>query len=216
MTEDHDEQITSQLQPLEQSPPAHLPGARTSSFRRRPQSSKVRWAFAVGASVAVTVGLIVISTRHDPKIRAAATTLGTTSASSGATATSTAPPVTTVEPPQSLHPKCSTFFRPTSTQPSDTGPVLDFAQAGTQSASFDDLRLEATYSADRYNGPSLNLRVLTLPSSSQTFAALYQFDPSKRVADPFAATGQGFSGLIYANNPTSGSEMQFFCSIDEP
>lgn len=111
-------------------------------------------------------------------------------------------------------PTCSTFYRVSASVPPDNGPVLTFTTPGDAEATFTDLHLTATYSGDRYFSPSLSIHVSTLPDQALLFASLYQFaDPT---VDPnvFASTGQGFTGLIYVYNPTSGSELQFYCSTD--
>ena len=111
-------------------------------------------------------------------------------------------------------PTCSTFYRESVSVAPDDGPVLTFATPGSSEASFTDLHLTATYSDDGYESPSLNVRVETLPDRALVFASLYQFADPTADLTAFAATGQGFTGLIYVYNPASGSELQFVCSAD--
>ena len=91
--------------------------------------------------------------------------------------------------------------------------MLTFATPGSSEATFSDLNLTATYSDDGFEPPSLNIRIETIPDRALVFASLYQFDPTAGL-NAFAASGQGFTGLMYIYNPSSGSELQFFCSAE--
>ena len=62
--------------------------------------------------------------------------------------------------------------------------------------------------------PSLDIRVESLPARALIFASVYQFADQSVDLNAFAATRQGFTGLIYVYNPASGSELQFFCGVD--
>jgi hypothetical protein len=100
------------------------------------------------------------------------------------------------------------------TLPPDDGPILTFATPGISEATFSDLNLTATYSDDGFEPPSLNVRVETMPDRALVFASLYQFIDPPADLDAFAASGSGFTGLIYVYNPSSGSELQFACSAE--
>jgi hypothetical protein len=111
-------------------------------------------------------------------------------------------------------PTCSTYYRASVTVPPDEGPILTFATPGSSEATFSDLNLTATFSDDGFESPSLNVRVETMPDRALVFASLYQFVDPAADLNAFAASGQGFTGLTYVYNPSSGSELQFFCSAD--
>jgi hypothetical protein len=143
-----------------------------------------------------------------------------TTAATAATPTETSPPSPTSLPsptsPLSTAPRptCSTYYRASVTVPPDEGPVLIFTEPGASEAAFSDLILTATYSDDGFESPSLNVRVETMPDRALVFASLYQFVDPTADLNAFGASGQGFTGLIYVYNPSSGSEVQFVCRAD--
>lgn len=120
----------------------------------------------------------------------------------------------TTPPPSIRQITCATFFREVETVPPTDGPVLTFDTPGTQTAEFDDLSLTAIVEGTNNVLGSLFVRVSTLPDNAQVFGGLYQFPLDPRV-NSFETSGQGFTGLLYVYNPTSGSEMQIFCSAQE-
>lgn len=136
------------------------------------------------------------STTLEPVVSAVATT-------NDASPTTTAP-----------RPRCSTYYRASVTVPPADGPILAFTSSGTSEANFTDLHLTATYADDGFDVPSLDIRVESLPDRALIFASVYQFADPTVDLNAFAATGQGFTGLLYVYNPASGSELQFFCSAD--
>lgn len=109
---------------------------------------------------------------------------------------------------------CATFFREVETVPPTDGPVLTFDTPGTQTAEFDDFSLTAIVEGTNNVLGSFFVRVSTLPDNAQVFGGLYQFPLDPRV-NSFETSGQGFTGLLYVYNPTSGSELQIFCSAQE-
>ena len=92
--------------------------------------------------------------------------------------------------------------------------LLDRAQRADLFADFDDLSLTAIVDGTTDVLGSLFVRVSTLPDNAQVFGGLYQFPPDPRV-NSFETTGQGFTGLLYVYNPTSGSELQIICSAQQ-
>lgn len=109
---------------------------------------------------------------------------------------------------------CRTFFRDAATEPPTDGPVLTFDAPGTETADFADLRFAGLVERDETILGSLFLRVSTLPDDKQVFGGLYQFATNPNV-NSFEPTGQGFTGLLYVYNPTSGSELQITCAAEQ-
>lgn len=146
--------------------------------------------------------------------------LSTTAEAVAATSTGTStdvgessgPGASTSAAPGDRSPTCTTFYRASVTVPPDDGPVLTFTTSRESTADFADLHFRAIYIDDPSDVPSLSVRVETLPERSVVFAGLYQFADPAADRDAFAATGQGFTGLLYVYNPASGAETQFFCS----
>lgn len=156
-------------------------------------------------------GRDLLTASTDTRVSPTASSAVTTSAP---VVSAAATPAVTTPAPAVPTPTCSTFFRATVTIPPGDGPVLTFETSGRSEADFADLHLTAIYSNDGYDSPSLAISVETMPDRALVFASLYQFADPAADLHAFSATGQGFTGLISVYNPGSGSELQFFCSVD--
>ncbi len=159
-------------------------------------SGPVNEAHTAPTDAPVSTTATASSTTLDPVVSAVAST-------NDKSPTTTAP-----------RPTCSTYYRASVTVPPAEGPLLALTTSGISEANFTDLHLTATYTDDGFDVPSLNIRVESLPDRALIFASLYQFADPRVDLNAFAATGQGFTGLMYVYNPASGSELQFFCSSE--
>ena len=74
----------------------------------------------------------------------------------------------------------------------------------------DDLRFDAQYWDDEYEGQSLSIYVTDLDTGEEIVRQLYQMDREKGLTNQFVG-GHGFTGLTYVYHPRSTAEMQYFC-----
>ena len=113
---------------------------------------------------------------------------------------------------------CEVFYRP-SPGASFQESTLSLPTAGEQSANrasaeFEDMRIEAAFISDVGEGKSLSIAVTDHNTGAELTRGLYQFDPQAGLRDQFVG-GHGFTGLAYVFHPSSDSEIQYFCGVDE-
>ena len=97
--------------------------------------------------------------------------------------------------------ECQVFYRVTLAADGDRGAV-----------EHDDLRFDAQYRADEYEGHSLSISVSDQDSGDELVRQLYQIDRAKGLVNQFVG-GHGFTGLVYVYHPGTPAEMQYFCLV---
>ena len=108
--------------------------------------------------------------------------------------------------------ECQAFYRPSVGQAPDDGTVISLGAHGDSgTADYPDMAFDAYLNDDPGEGPALVISVTARDSGGQILRQLYQIDRAKGLHDQFVG-GHGFTGLVYAYHPTSGAELQFFCS----
>ena len=106
---------------------------------------------------------------------------------------------------------CEVFYRPAASAAFDES-TLTLSTAGAQeSLTFEDMGFEATFLSDAGEGKSLAIAVTDLAAGAELSRGLYQLDSQKGLANQFVG-GHGFTGLAYVYHPSSGSEVQYFCT----
>ena len=106
--------------------------------------------------------------------------------------------------------ECQVFYRP-SIGESFRESTVTLAKGGDRGVvEQDDLRWDAAYWDDEYEGQSLSIAVTGLDTGQGLVRQLYQLDREKGLANQFIG-GHGFTGLVYVYHPGSTAEMQYFC-----
>jgi hypothetical protein len=72
---------------------------------------------------------------------------------------------------------------------------------------FDDLRVDVSMSEDPHE-PSVSV---TTGGGSSTSTSYYAWEPGTGPGNAFAATRQGFTGLVTARGQRAGTEIQLIC-----
>jgi hypothetical protein len=110
--------------------------------------------------------------------------------------------------------ECQAFYRSSVGQAPDGGTTVQLSGHGDHgTAEYRDMVFDVRLSDDPGEGPSLIISVAAKDSDAQILRQLYQIDRVKGLQDQFVG-GHGFTGLAYAYHPTSGAELQFFCSAE--
>ena len=105
---------------------------------------------------------------------------------------------------------CQVFYR-ASMADSFSESTVALANGGDHGiAEHDDLRFDAQYWDDEYEGQSLSIYVTDPDTGEELVRQLYQIDRAKGLTNQFVG-GHGFTGLIYVYHPRSTAEMQYFC-----
>jgi hypothetical protein len=108
--------------------------------------------------------------------------------------------------------ECQAFYRSSVGQAPDDGTVLSLDGHGDSGAAdYPDMAFDTRFNDDPGEGPALVISVTAKDSGDQILRQLYQIDRAKGLHNQFVG-GHGFTGLVYAYHPTSGAELQFFCS----
>jgi hypothetical protein len=106
--------------------------------------------------------------------------------------------------------ECQVFYRASMAE-SFAESTVTLAQGGDhQVVEHDDLRFDAEYWDDEYEGQSLSIYVSDMDTGDELVRQLYQIDRAKDLVNQFVG-GHGFTGLIYVYHPSSTAEMQYFC-----
>ena len=106
--------------------------------------------------------------------------------------------------------ECQVFYRPSMGE-SFRESTVTLAKGGDRAVvEQDDLRWDASYWDDEYEGRSLSVAVTGLGTGEELVRQLYQIDREKGLANQFVG-GHGFTGLVYVYHPVSTAEMQYFC-----
>lgn len=83
---------------------------------------------------------------------------------------------------------------------------------GQQRLDFSDLSLHAQYSSGELNNErALRLSVTEAGQTAELTAQLYQLPRDSGPLNQFIG-GHGFTGLNYVYHPTTGAELQFWCT----
>lgn len=108
---------------------------------------------------------------------------------------------------------CNAAYRSSTGVPIESEDSLTFSAADTTtSLPFADLVFHAQYSSgDLDNERALRLWISEPGSSAVLFSQLYQLPMDSGPRDQFIG-GHGFTGLNYAYHPTSGAELQYWCT----
>ena len=72
-----------------------------------------------------------------------------------------------------------------------------------------------TLAAGPFEGPARSIQVFPTGSSDPLARTLYQLPRTQPLRDQFIG-GHGFTGLVFVQDPTSGAEIQYFCSLAVP
>ena len=117
---------------------------------------------------------------------------------------------------------CHVAYRPAVTQPIQQELDIDLPAdpdagitAPQRHLAFDRLTLDATYDAGPFEGPALSIQVFPTGSADPLARTLYQLPRTQPLRDQFLG-GHGFTGLVFVQDPTSGAEIQYFCSLAVP
>lgn len=108
---------------------------------------------------------------------------------------------------------CSMAYRGSSSVPIEDEESVTFNDSSsTYQAIFKELTLHAAYSSGRDNQErALRLWVTENSAGRELFRQLYQLPQDAGPQNQFIG-GHGFTGLNYAYHPTSGAELQFWCT----
>ena len=110
---------------------------------------------------------------------------------------------------------CNLAYRTAPSEIPEEQPALTLAPGDMiERVSFDDLALEATYSIDEFEGATVFIDVFVGDEPSALSRTLYQLSLGKPLQNQFVG-GHGFTGLVYVRAPTSGAELQYWCTANE-
>lgn len=110
---------------------------------------------------------------------------------------------------------CNTAYRSSTGVPIEREESLTFADSdAVESINFADLTFNAQYSSGEMNNErALRLWVVEAGENVELLSQLYQLPQDSGPQNQFVG-GHGFTGLNYAYHPTTGAELQFWCTSD--
>ena len=108
--------------------------------------------------------------------------------------------------------ECQVFYRAAMGESFAESSVTLAAGGDRGAVEHDDLRFDAQYRADEYEGHALSISVTDQDGGEELVRQLYQIDRAKGLVNQFVG-GHGFTGLVYVYHPGSAAEMQYFCLV---
>jgi hypothetical protein len=110
---------------------------------------------------------------------------------------------------------CNTAYRSSSGVPIEREENVIFGDMDAiESVNFADLTFNAQYSGGEMNNErALRLWVTEAGGNVELLSQLYQLAQDSGPQNQFVG-GHGFTGLNYAYHPTTGAELQFWCTGD--
>jgi hypothetical protein len=107
---------------------------------------------------------------------------------------------------------CEVYYRAAAGMPLEQAPELVFTGVNEeQTAPFEELLLTGRYSVDTGEGRAFSIAVSDPTTGDEIARILYQLSPDG-LRNQFVG-GHGFTGLVYAYDPLSEAEMQFYCTV---